>query len=172
MQLDSKYLYVELLKWSAYMRSLTFLKPCLLTFTDCLQVEYAWVRAQKSRRQKPLVKNCEKCMCLELWLQSKAEIHLGLTCLRFSRSYMQTNLNSQTGNSLNANSGYSVLGCMHSRPKIRVSSFLILLSVARCGFRLWVFIHLLPSVVWKIEGCGQAPTDTAPYGHCRVQHSH
>lgn len=92
MQLDNKYVYVELLRWSAYMRSLTSLKPCLLTFTDCLQVEYSWVIAQKGGCQKPLVKSCEKCIYLELWLQSKSEIHLGLTCLRFSRNYMQTNL--------------------------------------------------------------------------------
>lgn len=92
MQQDSKYVYAELLRWSAYMRSLTFLKPCLQTFTGCWQVESAWVRAQKGRCQKPLVKRCEECMCLDLWLQSKAEIHLGLTCLRFSRSSMERSL--------------------------------------------------------------------------------
>lgn len=117
MQLDSKCLYVKLLRWSACMRTLIFLIPCLLTYTDCLQVESAKVRAQRGRCQKPPVRDHEECMWLELWLPSKTEVHLWATCLKFSMSYMQIDCNSQMDNFLNANSEYSVMGYLHSSSK-------------------------------------------------------
>lgn len=95
------------------------------------------------RCQKPLVKSCAGCLCLELWLQNKTEVHLGLTCLKFPKSYMQTDSNSQTGNSLNANSEPKIMEWVCSSPTTHVSCFFTLTSVARCSFRLWIFTHLL-----------------------------
>lgn len=121
------------------------------------------------RCQKPLVKSCAGCLCLELWLQNKTEVHLGLTCLKFPKSYMQTDSNSQTGNSLNANSEPKVMEWVRSSPRTRQ----LLFHFNICSqMRLQVVNFHPSSAIWKIQGCAHASIRVAPYCHHRVECSH